>query len=100
LRQVTTPFQTRNLSQETHQNFYDNTQILRSFNWIEKLTAEFEEFWAFSVLAGNVVNYYFVDRKGTKGLGYSGYLFSVGNYHIRDNAQIRDEWKEFEWKRQ
>jgi hypothetical protein len=49
-------------------------------------------------LAGNVANFYEVGHKNTKGLGYSGYLFSFGNYHIKDNERIKDNWSEFEWK--
>ncbi len=32
------------------------------------------------------------------GKGYSGYLFSRGNYHIKDSELIRDNWYEVEWK--
>ncbi len=78
--------------------FYDDAQISGSFNWVKALTAGFEEPWAFSVLAGNVANFYEVDHKDTKGLGYSGYLFSFGNYHVKDNELIKDDWSEFEWK--
>ncbi len=78
--------------------FYDDAQISGSFNWVKALTAGFEEPWAFSVLAGNVANFYEVENKDTKGLGYSGYLFSFGNYHVKDNERIKDDWSEFEWK--
>jgi hypothetical protein len=37
-------------------------------------------------------------NKEIKGTGYSGYLFSAGNYHIKDNALIHDRWQEIEWK--
>jgi len=50
------------------------------------------------VLAGNVVNFYDFGSKDTRGLGYSGYLISAGNYHIKYNGQIRDNWKELGWK--
>jgi hypothetical protein len=77
---------------------YDNAQISGSFNWLKALTAGFEEPYAFSVFAGNVANFTIPGSKDTKGLGYSGYLFSAGNYHIKDNVLIRDEWREYEWK--
>lgn len=83
---------------EHSRHFYDNAQLSGSFNWVKALTAGFEEPWAFSVLAGNVANFYEVHRRDTRGLGYSGYLFSFGNYHIKDNELIKDDWKEFEWK--
>jgi hypothetical protein len=33
-----------------------------------------------------------------KALGYSGYLFSAGNYHTKDNELIHGKWMELEWK--
>jgi len=79
-------------------SFYDDAQVSGSFNWVKALTAGFEEPWAFSILAGNVANFRDPGSKDTKGLGYSGYLFSAGNYHIKDNVLIKDDWREFEWK--
>lgn len=78
--------------------FYDRAQISGNFNWVKSLTAGFEEPWAASLLAGNVANFYVPDSRDTKGIGYSGYLFSAGNYHIKDNELIKDNWWEFEWK--
>ena len=77
---------------------YDDSQTSNSFNWIKALTAGFEEPYAFSVLVGNVANFSVPGKKDITGLGYSGYLVSYGNYHIKDNTFIRDEWWEFEWK--
>jgi len=79
-------------------DFYNNARISGSFNWIKALTAGFEEPYAFSLLAGNVANFSIPGSKDTKGLGYSGYLFSAGNYHIKDNELIKDDWREYEWK--
>jgi hypothetical protein len=79
-------------------DFYQNAEIIGSFNWIKALTAGFEEPYAFSIFAGNVVNFDIPGSKDTKGLGYSGYLVSYGNYHIKDNQLIQDDWWEFEWK--
>ena len=79
-------------------DFYDNAQISGSFNWVKALTAGFEEPYAVSLLAGNVANFYVPGSTDTKGIGYSGYLFSAGNYHIKDSEMIRDHWQEFEWK--
>jgi hypothetical protein len=78
--------------------FYDDARISGNFNWVKALTAGFEEPYAFSLLAGNVANFHEPGSKDTKGLGYSGYLFSAGNYHIKDNALVQDDWREFEWK--
>lgn len=78
--------------------FYDDARISGSLNWVKALTAGFEEPYAFSLLAGNVANFHEPGSKDTKGLGYSGYLFSAGNYHIKDNSLVKDDWREFEWK--
>ncbi len=83
---------------EHDRNFYDNAQLSGSFNWVKAVTAGFEEPWAVSVLAGNVVNFDVSGRKDIKGIGYSGYLISRGNYHIKDNELIKDNWWEYEWK--
>jgi hypothetical protein len=45
-----------------------------------------------------VVSFDVSDGKEIKGNGYSRYLFSAGNYHIKDNLLIHDRWQEFEWK--
>lgn len=79
-------------------DFYEKARISGSFNWIQALTAGFEEPYALSILAGNVANFNVAGSQESKGLGYSGYLYSAGNYHIRDNTLIHDRWQEFEWK--
>jgi hypothetical protein len=79
-------------------DLYDRAQVSDNFNWIKALTAGFEEPWAASLLAGNVANFYVPDSADIKGIGYSGYLISAGNYHIKDNELIKDNWWEFEWK--
>ena len=78
--------------------FYDDAQVSGSFNWIKAVTAGFDEPYAVSVLAGNVASFYLPGDSDTRGLGYSGYLYSTGNYFIKDNELIRDRWHEFEWK--
>jgi len=83
---------------EHNRDFYDHAQVSGSFNWVKALTAGFEEPYAFSLLAGNVANFDIPGSKDAKGLGYSGYLFSAGNYHIKSNELIQDEWREYEWK--
>ena len=79
-------------------DFYHDSEMFNSFNWIKAITAGFEEPYALSIFAGNVVNYDVSESKESKGLGYSGYLVSYGNYHIKNNELIRDDWWEFEWK--
>ncbi len=83
---------------KNERDFYDRAQVSGSFNWVKAVTTGFEEPYAFSVLAGNVANFYLPGSADTKGLGYSGYLFSTGNYYIKDNELVPDTWREFEWK--
>ena len=77
---------------------YTDAQVSGSFNWIQALTAGFQEPWALSLFAGNVVDFDVPESTEIKGNGYSGYLYSVGNYHIKNNELIRDRWQEIEWK--
>jgi hypothetical protein len=83
---------------EHNRDLYNRAQVSDNFNWVKALTAGFEEPWAASLLAGNVANFYVPGSADIKGIGYSGYLFSAGNYHIKDNELIKDNWWEFEWK--
>jgi len=79
-------------------NFYDDAQLSGSFNWVKAVTAGFEEPWAASVFLGTVVNFEVPESKETKGLGWSGFLYSIGNYHIKNNEMVQDTWREYEWK--
>ena len=83
---------------EHDRDFHDRARVSGDFNWVKALTAGFEEPYAVSLLAGNVVNFSVPDSRDTKGMGYSGYLLSGGNYHIKDNELVKDNWWELEWK--
>ena len=83
---------------EEHENFYNDAQISGSFNWAKALTAGFEEPWAGSVFLGTVVDFDIPGSKDTRGLGWAGFLYSTGNYHIKNNEMIKDTWREYEWK--
>jgi hypothetical protein len=83
---------------DRHPHFYEDAQITGSFNWVEAITAGFEEPYAVSVFLGNVVDFSFPESRESKGKGYSGLLYSQGTYHIKDNTLIRDDWWEAEWK--
>jgi hypothetical protein len=83
---------------EHNRDFYDHAQVSGSFNWVKAVTAGFEEPYAVSFLAGNVATFDIPGSSEAKGLGYSGYLFSAGNYHIKSNELVQDEWREYEWK--
>ena len=83
---------------ENHTHFYDDARVTGSFNWIKAVTAGFEEPYAYSVFLGNVVDFSLPEDPRSKGLGYSGLLYSAGTYHIKSNELIRDDWWEVEWK--
>ncbi|MBI5889800.1 MAG: hypothetical protein HZB47_03875 [Nitrosomonadales bacterium] len=68
-------------------------------NLFESATAGFQEPWAVSAFFGNVakLNRPREKRQGNN-YGYTGYLFSAGNRHIKNNTFVADDWYEFEWK--
>lgn len=70
-----------------------------NFNWLESLTAGFQEPWAVSAFFGNIAKLVPPGeaRKGDN-IGYTGYLVSVGRQHIKNNQLIDDSWMEIEWK--
>ncbi|MBU0689749.1 MAG: hypothetical protein KJ850_01130 [Gammaproteobacteria bacterium] len=82
-----------------HRGFYDSAAIGKNFNIIESLTAGFQEPWAVSLFFGNVAK---LKRPGEKRIGnnygYTGYLFSMGEKHIKNNLMVEDHWFELEWK--
>ncbi len=82
-----------------YRDFYDDVEFNNGFNVIKAVTAGFEEPFALSMFLGNIVNYIKPGEKKSAGNnGYMGYLFSAGNYHIKDNTLISDSWYEIEWK--
>ncbi|HAH32272.1 MAG TPA: hypothetical protein DCL44_08165 [Elusimicrobia bacterium] len=83
-----------------HQHgFYDQMQVADDFNAVQSITAGFEEPWALSFFFGNVVSFDSI-KKAYQGKrnGYSGILIDVGNYHIKDNTLIHDNWVQTEAK--
>lgn len=86
--------------------FYADCEIFEGFNIIQSITSSFfEEPWAVSVFLGNVVSYapsrrhsHGTNAAPVQGKGYSGLVASYGNWHIRDNEMIRDDWLELELK--
>jgi hypothetical protein len=79
--------------------FYSDMQFASNFNGVQAVTAGFEEPWALSLFLGNVVSFDTINKSFQgKRNGYSGILFNYGNYHIKDNALIKDDWLETEGK--
>lgn len=81
-------------------NLYRQGEIGHSgINLFESATVGFQEPWAVSAFFGNVakLNRPQEQRQGNN-YGYTGYLFSAGNKHIKNNMLVADDWYEFEWK--
>ena len=79
---------------------YSKADVGDDLNLFQAVTEGFEEPWAVSLFLGNVMNF---KRSGSPEFeggnkGFMGYLFSVGNLHIKDNVLIEDNWREIEWK--
>ena len=81
-------------------NTYHQAEIGHSgINLFESATAGFQEPWAISAFFGNVAK--LKRPKETRhgnNYGYTGYLLSGGNKHLKNNTLVADEWFEFEWK--
>ncbi|MBI5429101.1 MAG: hypothetical protein HY938_01445 [Nitrosomonadales bacterium] len=81
-------------------DFYKQGKINGSnINIFESLTAGFQEPWAVSAFFGNIARLVRPGetRTGTN-KGYTGYLFSAGAKHIKNNVLVDDIWHELEWK--
>lgn len=87
------------LIRKHQRDFYGDMQLTSNFNAVQAVTAGFEEPWALSLFLGNVVSFDTINKSFQgKRNGYSGLLLSYGNYHIKDNTLIRDNWLELEGK--
>lgn len=87
---------------KNHSQFYTSANIGEDGNIIQSICTGFEEPYAVSVFLGNVVSFKpklaLQQVQGYEGKGYCGYLFSAGNYQIKDSELIKDNWYELEWK--
>lgn len=91
-------------------DFYNSAKVTDNFNIIESITSSgFKEPWAFSLFIGNVMKFEteHTEKRETllnkevidhDGKGYSGLLFTYGNFHIKDNELVRADWTEIEFK--
>ncbi len=81
-------------------HLYRQGELGRSgINLFESATAGFQEPWAVSAFFGNVAKLTRPrEKREGNNYGYTGYLFSAGNKHIKDNTLVADDWYEFEWK--
>jgi hypothetical protein len=68
-------------------------------NLFESATVDFQEPWAVSAFFGNVAKLQRPqEQRQGNNYGYTGYLLSAGNKHIKNNTLIADDWYELEWK--
>lgn len=81
-----------------YRDSYDNAQLGPDLNFVEALTAGFEEPYALSLFLGNMVTYQSDINAMGKNKGFMGYLISVGDKHLLHNEVINDNWLETEWK--
>lgn len=87
------------LIREHQPRFYKHMQLTSNMNLVEAITAGFEEPWALSMFFGNVITFESINKSFQgKRTGYSGILLSAGNFHLKNNVQIRDNWFEMEGK--
>lgn len=77
---------------------YGDLNLRENFNLVQSICAGFEEPYAISLFLGDVVSFRPENNTKLQGKGYSGMLLSVGNYHIKDNELIHDNWVESEIK--
>lgn len=82
-----------------YKSFYDDTEISQGANLVKAVTAGFEEPYAFALFLGDVISFTKPGQTShVSNKGYMGYLLCYGNYHIKDNVAISDNWVELEWK--
>ena len=81
-----------------YRDSYDKAQLGPDLNFVEALTAGFEEPYALSLFLGNMVTYQSDIKAMGKNKGFMGYLLSVGDKHLLHNDVIDDNWLELEWK--
>jgi hypothetical protein len=82
-----------------YKGFYDDTEVSEGANLVKAVTAGFEEPYAFALFLGDVISFTKPGQTSrVSNKGYMGYLICYGNYHIKDNVAISDNWVELEWK--
>lgn len=87
------------LIREHQPGFYDDMRLSSNLNVVEAATAGFEDPWALSLFFGNVLTFDSINKAFQgKRTGYSGILVNAGNFHIKNNVLIRDNWFEMEGK--
>ena len=85
---------------DDHRDIYDDAEVSEDLNLIEALTEGFEEPYALSFFVGNVIRFKLAQDETAEAVnkGYSGFVISIGDQHIKENTLIDDQWYEIEWK--
>ncbi|MDH5720177.1 MAG: hypothetical protein OEZ13_06080 [Spirochaetia bacterium] len=79
--------------------FYEKGRLSPNFNLIEAVTSGYQEPYAASLFIGNIVVFQEEgEEKETGNQAFMGWVFSTGDYHIKDNVLIKDLWFEVEGK--
>ena len=83
---------------DTHGYDYERARY-RELNLIKAVTAGFEEPYSFSLFLGRMLVFKNNDSQRIgKNRAYIGYLFSVGDYSIKENVAHKNRWLNFEFK--
>lgn len=77
--------------------FYDKFEF-DNFNPIRSITAGFEEPYSLSFFFGRMILFSKAKDLSIKNRAFIGYLFSIGNYTIKDNSAYENKWLRMEFK--
>ncbi|WP_372998532.1 hypothetical protein [Sulfurimonas sp.] len=83
---------------QNHEDMYERSKI-QNFNLVKALTAGFEEPYSLSFFVGRMM--VFKNQKDDhigNNRAYIGYLFTIGDYSIKDNLAHYDKWYNLEFK--
>ncbi len=85
---------------ENQESLFESGEVNADLNIIEALTEGFEEPYAISLFVGNVIRFTSPRSRIFRAVnkGYSGFLISFGDQHIKDSKLFDDDWYEIEWK--
>ena len=83
-----------------HRTQFNKFTIYEDINLLRSFSSGFEEPYAFSLFAGNVLFLAYYDSSQTKrkqsGSALAGFLISTGKHQIYNNIYLHDNWYQFE----
>jgi hypothetical protein len=84
---------------KNHRGFYDSAGTSDDLNLIGSITAGFQEPYAVSLFFGDIATFIKDgEQRDEINKGYSGFLATLADRHIKDNRQVLDKSLELEWK--